>query len=301
MNLSENLIFQMNKTIIHRTSTYLTPVIELVKMASEHIKTEIIYIQDNEKIEKYFINSLFQYPQIAMFNFSDLEGNFLMVKRMKEGGIGVKRVIKEGKDPKKSSYNPLIRPWFIGAINTKDIFLTDVYTFFTDKKPGITVSKPIYNKNNIFKGVIAADIYLDTLSIFLKQQQFEDSSYTYILDHNNRIVALPEKNTEIITKQINQIEPLLEKYKGVAGKNFNIKINGKDTIVLVTQFPAQFKKEWKIVFTVPTEVILKEINKSNNHTIIISILILLLSIILTKYLTQVFTKPINHLAFIRIS
>ena len=114
-------------------------------------------------------------------------------------------------------------------------------------------------------------LLIDTLSIFLKEQQFEDSSYTYILDHNNRIVALPEKNTEIITNQINQIEPLLEKYKGVAGKNFNIKINGKDTIVLVTQFPAQFKKEWKIVFTVPTEVILKEINKSYNHTIIISI------------------------------
>ena len=51
MNLSENLIFQMNKTIIHRTSTYLTPVIELVKMASEHIKTEIIYIQDIPRLD----------------------------------------------------------------------------------------------------------------------------------------------------------------------------------------------------------------------------------------------------------
>jgi adenylate cyclase len=314
MGMSGDLIAQMNKTIIHRTSTYLVPVIELIEVSSSHVESGVLNIHNKQQVERYFMSALKQYPQIAMFNFSDPEGNFFMAKRLNDGNIGIKYVLneedqkneywkyydKENKvvkreGPTVSSYNALKRPWYMGAIKEKGIFLTDVYTFFTDKKLGITASLSIYDKWDNFRGVIAVDIHLNTLSVFLDQQQYKSASHTYILDQNNNIVAAPQASAEIMESQINTLKPLLEDGKGLVGNRFKINLDDKESIVLVTQFPAQFKKAWKIVFIIPTEVLLREINKSNTFTIIISILILIFAVIVSKRWTQSFTKPIIEL------
>ncbi|RAP38757.1 hypothetical protein DID80_02250 [Candidatus Marinamargulisbacteria bacterium SCGC AAA071-K20] len=314
LGLSGSLISQINKTVIHRTTTYLMPVIELVEISSEHISSGVMDVKNWNQLELYFMSSLKQYPQIAMFNYSDVEGNFLMVKRLKDGTLGIKHILNENykkneywqyhdkelnqtykTGPKLSSYNPLVRPWYTGAVNKKGLFLSDVYTFFTDKKLGITASIPAIDKKGRFQGVIAVDIHLNTLSVFLEQQQFKKASFTYILDQKNTIVAAPETDLKTISSQLSIIKPILDENNGVVGNNFNIKLNGEETIILVTQFPAQFKKAWKIVFMVPSEVLLHEINESNMYTIVISVLILILAIIATKYLTQRITRPIIEL------
>src|SRR5262249_24211842 len=108
--------------------------------------------------ERFAISVLKELPQIAAFYVGDSEGDFLMVRRHVDG-VETKQIINEGskrtvlfidrdaadvetgrrEDPS-DTFDPRTRPWFKGAIGTRDVFWTGIYIFFSDGKPGITVS-----------------------------------------------------------------------------------------------------------------------------------------------------------------
>ncbi len=64
-----------------------------------------------------------------------------------------------------SDYDPLSRPWYIGAIEKKGfISWSDPYKDATTGKPTITVSRTVYNDGGMLEGVMAIDVFLDELS-----------------------------------------------------------------------------------------------------------------------------------------
>ncbi len=56
------------------------------------------------------------------------------------------------------------REWFIGAKNTQDIFITDFYSSRYTGEMCVTVSAPIFNEGDEFKGVVGIDIQFEALA-----------------------------------------------------------------------------------------------------------------------------------------
>ena len=63
-------------------------------------------------------------------------------------------------------YDPRTRPWFTGALDTGDVYWTGIYIFFSDHKPGITVSSRVPEPGGLHR-VFGVDVTLDELSRFL--------------------------------------------------------------------------------------------------------------------------------------
>lgn len=66
-----------------------------------------------------------------------------------------------------ASYDPRLRPWYIGAQNAGRLFVGDTYIDSDSKKIIFTLSIPFSTKDGI-KGVIAMDIYMNTVASKIK-------------------------------------------------------------------------------------------------------------------------------------
>jgi len=52
------------------------------------------------------------------------------------------------------------RPWFTGAVHSKDIFISEVYVSSASGAPCITVSRPVETADGVILGVLGLDVKL---------------------------------------------------------------------------------------------------------------------------------------------
>src|SRR5262249_51426573 len=139
--------------------------------------------------ERFGMSVLREVPQIAAFYVGDDAGDFAMVRRNGDG-VEMKQIVNDSgrrtvtfiernaageemsrrEDPT-DTYDPRTRPWFKGARNSDDVFWTGAYIFFSDHKPGVTVSirTPHLDVVDVVNGnvVFGVDVTLEELSRFL--------------------------------------------------------------------------------------------------------------------------------------
>src|SRR5262249_27242583 len=136
-------------------------------------------------------------------------GNFVLVRRGGAGGIDVKVIdnapgprhvawvhrnaageeIGRESDPT-DTYDPRTRPWYVGALDTDELFWTGVYIFFTERTPGLSVSAK-YRAANGRLSVFGVDITLDALSRFLASLEIGQTGRAVIVDGAGQLIAAP--------------------------------------------------------------------------------------------------------------
>ena len=148
-------------------------------------------------------------PQITNLYAADEDGNFVLMRRGESGGNDVKMIENEpgsrrvtwvhrnaageeiGReyDPT-DTYDPRTRSWYTGARGTDELFWTDIYIFFTQRVPGITVSARYLNALGRLY-LFGVDITLDALSHFLASLKIGQSGRAVIIDGNGQLIATP--------------------------------------------------------------------------------------------------------------
>jgi len=327
LNLSENLINQVNQTIIEKTKSYLNPAALMGEVSSKLSQEKALSITNTSQLEAYTRGFIQPFSQLDAFYFADTKGNFLMAKRQANQSIGTKYVLKSngrlverwkyrdksGKIVKstpyvRSTYDARKRPWYKGAMATDQPFWTNVYVFFTSKKPGITASYSVRNTSGQFLGVFGIDIQLDQISNFLAKQKIGKSGIVFILNNDGEIVAFPDI-TKTVKQDGDKVRPLhinelnmpwistsykhyLENFKS----RFHFKSKRVKYIASYTPFPPSFGKKWNIVLIVPESDFLGEIQKTNRESLMISAIILLMGIIFAIIFSRSISIPIVALA-----
>ncbi len=98
------------------------------------------------------------------------------------------RVISEWRE---IDYDPRKRPWFIGAIkNSRDVYWTPPYVFFTTGDPGITASTKIVLKDGR-NFVIGFDLMLRDLSQTTMRASVGTRGFALVMTDDNRVLAMP--------------------------------------------------------------------------------------------------------------
>ncbi|WP_304544452.1 HD domain-containing phosphohydrolase [Sulfurimonas microaerophilic] len=90
-----------------------------------------------------------------------------------------------GTSIKKKKYNPLSRPWYKAAINSKQVIMTEPYLFTNLKKSGTTYAVELQHKGTVF----AVDYTMRRLNHFLNLQKFEQNSEIFLFNHNGNKLA----------------------------------------------------------------------------------------------------------------
>ena len=251
--------------------------------------------------ERYAVSVLKEVPQISAFYVGDGSGAFAMVRRHGEGVV-VKEIVNDRsgrhvffiernaaneetsrREDSTDTYDPRTRPWFAGAQGTKDIYWTAVYTFFTDRKPGITASIRVPEQIQS-DAVLGVDITLDELSRFLSTLEVGKGGRVIIMDSEGRVIAVP--NSQEVSKQSgDEFIPLKVDELGdavltaaydrfrVEGKGWRvIKLKDENYISSVTQLSGGVSNWW-ILIVVPESNFVGFVASNHRNALAMSLVI----------------------------
>ena len=86
------------------------------------------------------------------------------------------------------TYDPRVRPWYIGA-EAADSYWTEPYVFFTSQEPGITHSVPVLDDSGSLIAVVGVDITLTDLQAFLVGRRPSENGGAAVLSAEGELVA----------------------------------------------------------------------------------------------------------------
>jgi adenylate cyclase len=326
LSMADNLIVQVTKTAIEKTTDYLMPLSRIVDLSSKIAKAGALSLNNDKKLEGYTIEVLKSYPQTSMFYLGDEHGNFVMARRQADGTIATNVVNRNTSPPTeickyrnasfnivktvKSTavkYDPRLRPWYAGAKKSKSLYWTDVYIFYHDGKAGITAAYPAVAPNGKFFGVFGLDIHLDEISHFLNNLKIGKNGVAFIFNEKNELVAYPNVSLTI-KEEHGKLRPVHIEEMGIAsittsfrecqqqGKNkCVIETGGKRYIASFQDFPESFRARWKVGVVVPEDDFIGAAKDQMRVSLIICGIILMISISLAMLISRGISKPIKLL------
>jgi adenylate cyclase len=206
--LVDDLLTTLDNQIAEEVAAYLVPAARVVRLMPGFLGENAL-TQDGESAGATVLREI---PQIAYISIADQDGNYILVRRRLGGGTevqfienapGPRRVtwiyrdatgaeIGRKEDPSET-YDPRRRAWYIGAEGTDQLFWTNAYIFYVDRKPGITASAR-YRSSDGRLYVYGVDISLGELSRFLASLHIGRSGKAIIMDSSGEVIASPVGN-----------------------------------------------------------------------------------------------------------
>ena len=195
-------------------------------------------------------------------------------------------------------YDPRLRPWYGGAVSTGKLYWSDVYIFFTDQKPGVTVSLPIIADNGELRGVLGLDIDLEQLSAFLAGLQIGRSGRAMIIDEAGRLVASPDL-ARMFKKVGDNLQPArLDELDDVvltrAFNHFRIEGYGRRTLDIdrrryistASSLHVTVGRNWSVLIVVPEEDFVGFVRRNNRQALAMALVVVGLASLLAGLLVR---------------
>jgi adenylate cyclase len=266
-------------------------------------------------IEKFSISAMKHIPQIADFIVGNSAGDFLMFRRGDNGGIDIKLIdntpkarkvvwIRRSADAKETGreedptddFDPRIRPWYSGALTTSGIFWSDVYVFYTAKKPGITASTR-YTSPEGRDFVVGVDITLTNLSEFLSSLKIGESGRAMIVDGHGRVIAHPRQELVVrqdtsgpVTAHVDEIGDAAavsayDRFRAEGPGRQTITIGGKR--YLTSLLPLEtVGRDWSILMIVPEKDLIGFVDQNARTGLLMSLGVVAIAVLLAVLLIR---------------
>ncbi len=150
----------------------------LIKIHSE--KDDETSSEEREKKMLFYMENVYKYePQIKAMGYGKSNKTMVFDRN-------INHVIKS--DPTK-------RPWYVGAVNSENFYLSEIFLSSKTKLPIITVSKKIIEDKKVV-GVLVVSLEISTFSKALRQYRRESKEAFFLLDKNNKFLFSTDKKRE---------------------------------------------------------------------------------------------------------
>ena len=165
----EYLGYQINSSLRHHSQYTIA--------AAEFIALENLTEED---VERFFDGLIANNPYIKSIYFGDKDNNLFI----------------SGDWTPPEDYDWMSRDWYIKALEYDGLAYSDVFLDAIDDKPIIAISKPVYNQNNEFLGVVACDISMEKIVEIVEEAKVRDLGYSFLIDGTGNILAHPNYRYE---------------------------------------------------------------------------------------------------------
>lgn len=313
--LADTVLQALEKRIVTEIENWLSPAERSVRLLYE-AERRGAFRRDVRLAEPVSMALLSSVPHISIVSIADADGNYYMFRRNEAGGIDTKiitqhparrvvniirgadgSVVRTFEDPA-DQFDPRTRPWFIGAAASRGVHWTEIYIFFTDKVPGLTVSVAVREETGELRGVFGADIRLDALSAFLAGLTIGETGRAMIIDRRGTLVAFPEADRTI--KQVgDRLVPvrLDELNDPVLTRAFNvlrvegpgrrtIEVDGERHLTIATAVPDVIGNDWSVLIVVPEDEFVGFVTRNSLVALLAAAVVALLTIALTVMLVR---------------
>ena len=190
-------------------------------------------------------------------------------------------------------FNALEKSWYKNGIQSEDIILGDVY-FDEDSQSNVVGASGIFkDSQGQAKGVVAADVYLDSIADIVNQIQIEETGGIFLVD-TRTFTIIGHKDPEILGKVLTEIDEGMYRYaasKIQAGET-GLFIND-NTYVEISTIP---NSDWAAVTYVPREEVLKDVDNLFQTVIpIVLVIVLVLFVLIIICVRRMVGKPVRKL------
>ncbi len=329
----------LSSEAIERSKAFLRPAELAARLTQRLANHEVVSSHNIDAMERYFYEQLSLYPQFAGIYFAPSDGGFVYVMRdgsRSPGGYrskiirfsdGVKRIDLTWRDEqfrlvahekgKDDNFDPRQRPWYLKAVKEGRQVWTEPYIFFTSKKPGITISSPVFgpDKENRLRGVVGIDIEIDEISNFLAKLKIGTRGSALIVDNRGQVLAHPDPSkikrpsgdNELTFNRITEIDDPIAR---AAFRSLNLppgqgyRIDKKritrfiyDGEAYQASFTPFLQHQWPWIFAiqVPEDDYLGVFHENQRFNILMATVITVIASLLGIFLAHALSKPIQQL------
>ena len=205
-------------------------------------------------------------------------------------------------------FDPRTRTWYKLTKEAGTPIYTPLYKHFIKDDLVLASTYPIYNKEDVFQGVLGTRITLSSLNGFLQEVVADRMATALVVERDTgELVAnsadipafetRPDGSFERVTiKSIeNQsIVEAYEQYKQTGENKFIKKAEHGNLHIKLTEYQLD-GVNWLIITSIPDYQLTADINRNIKTAIILSIMALLLSLVIYRKVTNIILKPINDL------
>jgi signal transduction histidine kinase len=253
-----------------------------VSLLASFFAHQLIDPSNHPELLKYFQLFKKDHPEFVNIYYGDKQGRFIMVPPQRP--------------EVQKTFDPRTRPWYQGAavIKTGETYWTDVYTFASAQKPGLTVSAPVYDDQQQLQGVCGIDIDLVAFSAFLTGIDIGNNGIAYIFDNkSSQFIAYPgmtrlnggPDQLQILGQSRQQLRERQQQF----GKTYH---HSGQYFTAFTSYPG---KDWTVGVTVSTTEHLTKIQIIKKSTITLVIAALLLASLFSYLLSKNIIRPLLKL------
>lgn len=216
-----------------------------------------------------------------------------------------------------NNFDARTRPWFINALNTKEVYRSDIYILSTGQDLTVTSSKAVYKDDELI-GVLGIDIFLSHISSFLSDINIGDSGISFIVDKNGFLVAVSdgsklfrrnEENRGLIRLRPVESESFLiskvsehitGKYKFLSAVKDNERlsciIENKKYFTLINSIKTNDTLDWKIITVIPYSDFLGKVSENNTATVLLILIIIIAAVVLGILISRIIIRPLTNLS-----
>ena len=187
-----------------------------------------------------------------------------------------------------ADYDPTTRPWYMGALKSKGVYLSDVFIHAGTGNPIVTLSKKVISNGKI-AGVLLAMVDLSHLSEEISKYKIGDTGSFFLVDKNNRILTDGgdnEKNFSYISKMdlFSQDHFEIIKDTPLGSKFYHMKkIKGLNLLLIGSTYEKDLNSD---------------ILKLRYYTIGIILLTIIFILIVLSLIGRNFDRSLNRLSYI---
>jgi hypothetical protein len=215
--------------------SFVEPVVTSLRIAREWVAESDLDLDKSEQINRYFIPTLKNVPQLFSLLIANGRGQEYLLRRDGEGwqsrscdplrwpGKVLRQSWQEGEPVGEghfieSDYDPRQRPWFKGAltgVGESEIFWTAPYRFFSDGQTGITASLS-WTAQGVVPYVIAFDVLLCDLLDWISELELGHEGRAFIISDEAKILGYSQSDSLKRGETLPTVETLADEGFGSA-------------------------------------------------------------------------------------
>lgn len=322
---------EVTKTIESHVRGYFDAPLEILQAHGVSAKVGNFSFENLDRLDKLFWQQVQQSPNLYFFYAANPKGQFIGVENRDQNNLvlhrstsfsppqkSIYRLDKLGKVLNRievNAYDPRTRPWYQGAINSRQMVWSPIYLFVARPILGITASVPIYSEAGDLQGVLGVDLTLSQIGDFLRQLTIAKTGQAFILEQSGQLVATSTAEMPYIptdkgqqrihaTQSENPIlrrafEELKRKYPNAADipnyQQIQLDWDGATQYIQITKLTSKQGLNWLLVVVVSEADFRDRININTRNTIVLCALALIFASLTGLYTSKWIAKPVEKL------
>lgn len=276
-------------------------------------KSLIVEINSLMQLNLSIPETLAQYPDVFRIYFGSINGEGIYYPYRSLSAVFP------------SNYDVTNQQWFITSSPEqnpdRNIIWSAPYESESLFEIVLTISNPVYDGRDIFRGVTAADIRLNNITSIVSSISIAKTGYALLVDKNNRLIALSENGYQdlgFITQAVPLGEVLIPAlYPSIPPELFSLfdsistsesgitsfNFNGSERFVSYAQIP---EIGYSLILIVPSsellaeataaqQLIAQETANTYSRSILLGTIILIIAIVITFLIGNGLTSPLQRL------